>query len=205
MGAKPSSLRSRILAHRDALEKRDVAAIVATFADDATLMFYNVQDRRPVVFKGKKQLEGFFNLYIQTVPAFRVDLGVDKEKEKEAEKQKEGADAAGKDGADNGNEEKDAIDDTERAAMEEAADLASHDTSVAEAKLVACYFDDPKHIASVTYRCPAKGYRFVQEHFVSDKEVFAFVSITMDSSTDYTGLALLDNATADEPQKEESS
>mmetsp|Transcript_9265 Transcript_9265/g.18247 ORF Transcript_9265/g.18247 Transcript_9265/m.18247 type:complete len:204 (-) Transcript_9265:165-776(-) len=195
MGGKPSSQRARFLAYREALEARVVDQIIAKFAEDATLTFYNAQDRMPVIFKGKKELENFFALYVQTVPAFRVDIKSD---DPVVPAKTDSKDSSASGPKADGKAEGDADNDAERAAMEEAADLASHSSTIAEAVLVASYFDDVKRIASITYKCPAKGYRFVQETFIAEKELFTFASITMDSSTDYAGLALVDHTPVDQ-------
>uniref|UniRef100_A0A7S2S4G1 SnoaL-like domain-containing protein n=1 Tax=Mucochytrium quahogii TaxID=96639 RepID=A0A7S2S4G1_9STRA len=164
MGAKQTKISEEFEQYRTLFKARDLNNIVKKFHRDAVVHFFNIQDRKPVVFKGRERIREFFHTFLQTFPEFEYsvsDSKINLLKHVEEENKDE-------------DEEKD-----------EEAD------QVEKIKIQSCLFDDDENVAVFVYKFPEKGYRFVEETFIAHDKQWHFLSITMDSATDFAGLAIM--------------
>mmetsp|Transcript_24052 Transcript_24052/g.42453 ORF Transcript_24052/g.42453 Transcript_24052/m.42453 type:complete len:194 (-) Transcript_24052:314-895(-) len=192
MGASSSTVAQQYAEYRVLFEERQVEAIAAKFGSSGLVHFYNVQDRQPLVFKGKEQIEGFFKHLVKVFPfcSFELppnddakdelDLATTAIKERLASKRDE-AEVSSTSGA------SELAEKVEPAA---SSKIQSEDSPIAIDRVVigSHLFDNTAKVAIVEYKIPKRGYRFVQETLQCSGSDWTLLSITMDSATDFSSL-----------------
>jgi len=165
MGGQSSKVSDLFVDYKEPWDVGDWHTASKCFSDDAVIHFYNCQDRKPLTFKGKVRIQHFFKLFFSIFPF---------------------SEAAYTLGDDTGLSDEE---DPKEIEEQTEAGLRPHAITI-----ISSFFDEDTHAAVLCYKYPNRGYRFIQENIVmnSSNSKIMFLSLTMDASTDFTGLEPLE-------------
>jgi len=203
MGKAVSKAGTVAAGFKQQMERGDANGAMKLFSGGSTPVatFFNAQDRNgAVAFVGSKQVTEFLKILSKTLPKFNIDFGLpDPLPSKGEQSNSKESPNEGEEQGENGEVEKHKTEvrNGNMSAIAEAEDLAFQAAQGEDATLISSFFNDAARVCILTYKCPAKGYRFVQETFIVDSGgAIVNYSIVMDSATDFSGISVLECASS---------